>query len=141
MSNQDILNQSQLAQAFSVNRTTVRAWTKRGLPFVQGDQGKENQYYHGITLWWMLGDEFAREDELLLSPVQKIIYARYKATGIHRADGVLDGDEDMADDAAMIDMLSVIGVPAADVVRDVGFIRGLATGLQQKRKPRSRHGK
>ncbi|EDT6432567.1 terminase small subunit [Salmonella enterica subsp. enterica] len=138
MSDDNIMNQQQVAQAFRVDRTTVRAWTKRGLPFIQGDQGKENQYYSGLTMWWVLGDEFARNDGLEeLSAIQKIIYARCMATEIHRKDGICT-DEDMASEEIMIGMLSVIGVDPVDVVRDVSFVKGLISGRgqgkQRKRK-------
>ncbi|HGG6608018.1 TPA: hypothetical protein ACJG8M_002151 [Salmonella enterica subsp. diarizonae serovar 50:k:z] len=141
MNDDNIMNQQQVAQAFRVNRTTVRAWTKRGLPFIQGDQGKENQYYSGLTMWWVLGDEFARNDGLEeLSAIQKIIYARCVATKIHHKDGLLDINEDMASEEIMIGMLSVIGVNPVDVVRDVGFVKGLMCGRsqdkQRKRKVR-----
>lgn len=39
MNDINIMNQQQIAQEFYVDRTTVRAWTKCGLPFIQGDQG------------------------------------------------------------------------------------------------------
>ncbi|EBP3537082.1 terminase small subunit [Salmonella enterica subsp. enterica] len=128
MNDINIMNQQQIARAFRVDRTTVRAWTKRGLPFIQGDKGKENQYHHGITMWWMLGDEFARDRALNLTAVQKIIYARHLATKIQP----IEPDEDMASEEVMLDMLSVIGIPHDDVIRDVGFIRGLVTSLQHK---------
>lgn len=141
MSDDNTMNQQQIAQAFRVNRTTVRAWTKRGLPFIQGDQGKENKYHAGLTMWWVLGDEFARNDGLEeLSAIQKIIYARCMATEIHRKDGISSTDEDMASEEIMIGMLSVIGVDPVDVVRNVGFVKGLMRGRsqdkQRKRKVR-----
>lgn len=38
----------------------------------------------------------------------------------------------MDSEEVMLDMLSVIGIPHDDVIRNVGFIRGLVTSLQHK---------
>ncbi|EAW2930792.1 hypothetical protein FEF61_22690 [Salmonella enterica] len=51
------VSQQEIAEHFKVNRTTIRAWTKSGLPYLEADRGKPAGYHIGHTLWWFLGRE------------------------------------------------------------------------------------
>ncbi|EJG7681702.1 hypothetical protein NAK90_005291 [Salmonella enterica] len=51
------VSQQEIAEHFKVNRTTIRAWTKSGLPYLEADRGKSAGYHIGHTLWWFLGRE------------------------------------------------------------------------------------
>ncbi|MCY1696637.1 hypothetical protein OVA10_00755 [Lelliottia sp. SL45] len=77
MSQNFLVSQQELADNFNVNRTTVRAWTKNGLPYIPGDQGKSHQYHPGITMWWRVGTMRAEKMYLPdLTAAQRIALAR-----------------------------------------------------------------
>ena len=72
------LSQQEIADQFGVDRTTVRAWTKRGLPFIEGDKGKPGRYQLGHVLFWVRGQEGLKELGMTgeLHPLDCIMHSR-----------------------------------------------------------------
>jgi len=120
------LNQTELAEKLGVDRTTIGAWVKKGLPCVKGGQGKSHTFHFGCSLWWMLGKEFAEKRKITgLSAVQQIIFARAEADE-------LDPGDDLAGEAWMIPMLSQVGIEHDEIIREIGFVKGLMSGLNHQ---------
>lgn len=125
------MNQAELAKQLGVDRTTIGAWVKKGLPCIKGDQGKPHIFHFGCSLWWMLGKEFAEKRKITgLNAAQQIIFAR--AVADER-----DPGDDLAGESWMIPMLSQVGIGREDIIREIGFVRGLMSGLNHRVKSRN----
>lgn len=119
----DFGNQQRVAEALEVDRTTIRAWAKKGMPYIQGDRGKENIYHISTCMWWMLGKEFAEKRKIEgLTAVQQIIFARVIADEY-------DPGDDLASEEWMSKILSNVGIGLDEVSREVAFVRGLMRGI------------
>lgn len=129
----DFMTQAELAGALGVDRTTVGTWTKKGLPFIKGDQGKPHTFHFPCSMWWMLGKDFTETRGISgLTAVQQIIFARAIADEI-------DPGDDMAGEEWMIPMLAEIGIPESTVISEIAYVRGVMAGVKisgQKRKKR-----
>lgn len=126
------LSQVELADALGVDRTTIGAWTKKGLPFIKGDQGKHHMFHFSCSMWWMLGKEFAERQNISgLTAVQQIIFARALSDES-------DAGNDMASEHWMIPMLAEIGIPESTVIREVAYVRGMITGIKSNNKRRKK---
>jgi len=120
----DFMTQAELAGALGVDRTTVGTWTKKGLPFIKGDQGKPHTFHFPCSMWWMLGKDFTETRGISgLTAVQQIIFARAVADEI-------DPGDDMAGEHWMVPMLGEIGVPEAMVVKEIAYVQGLMAGMK-----------
>lgn len=131
----DFMTQAELAGALGVDRTTVGTWTKKGLPFIKGDQGKPHTFHFPCSMWWMLGKDFTERRGISgLTAVQQIIFARAIADE-------MDPGDDMAGEHWMVPMLGEIGIPEAMVVKETAYVKGLMAGMKtsirrrKKRKP------
>lgn len=134
----EFMNQARLAEALGVDRTTIGAWTKKGLPFIKGDQGKPHIFHLPCSIWWVLGRNFAERRGISgLNAVQQIIFARVIADE-------MDPGDDMAGEAWMVPMLAAVGVSRDAVIRESAYVMGLFAGIKtaaesrQKRKPARR---
>lgn len=126
------LSQVELADALGVDRTTIGAWTKKGLPFIKGDQGKPHMFHFSCSMWWMLGKEFAEHRNIFgLTAAQQIILARAVADETN-------SDDDMAGERWMIPMLAEIGIPESTVIREVAYVRGMIIGIKSNNKRRKK---
>ncbi|HCK2662604.1 TPA: hypothetical protein O1K60_000700 [Escherichia coli] len=79
MNNKDcFVSQQEIAEHFKVNRTTIRAWTKQGMPYLDADRGKSGGYHIGHTLFWCMGKSHldAIEYHGETSALEKIMVAR-----------------------------------------------------------------
>ncbi|HCM1954419.1 TPA: hypothetical protein N3A08_003511 [Salmonella enterica subsp. salamae serovar 9,46:z4,z24:z39:z42] len=75
--NNFFVSQQEIAEHFKVNRTTIRAWTKVGLPYLEADRGKPAGYHIGHTLWWGLGRErFKAMEYSGATALETIMFAR-----------------------------------------------------------------
>lgn len=45
-------SQQEVAQFMDVDRTTIRAWTKGGMPYKAGGRGATGEYDAGIVFYW-----------------------------------------------------------------------------------------
>lgn len=71
------VSQQEVAEHFKVNRTTIRAWTKAGLPYLDADRGKPAGYHIGHTLWWVMGGERFKVIEYSgATALERIMFAR-----------------------------------------------------------------
>lgn len=72
------VSQQEIAEHFKVNRTTIRAWTKLGMPYLDADRGKSGGYHIGHTLLWCTGKSHleAMEYHRETSALEKIMLAR-----------------------------------------------------------------
>lgn len=71
------VSQQEIAEHFKVNRTTIRSWTKAGLPYLEADRGKSSGYHIGHTLWWVLGRErFKAMEYSGATALETIMFAR-----------------------------------------------------------------
>lgn len=118
------VNQQEIAEHFGVNRTTVRAWTKRGLPYLEADQGKPGRYHIGHTLWWVLGGNHLERIGFKesVSGLDRIMLARIMS---NERDGFLPGDEK---DTGFDKNLEVYGYAPEEIAaarnRMAGFLLG-----------------
>ncbi|AYN28651.1 hypothetical protein D8682_17715 [Buttiauxella sp. 3AFRM03] len=114
-----LVSQQELADNFGVDRTTIRAWTKQGLPCIEGDRGKSHQYHPGITMWWRVGAQYAEKMKLRnLTGVQCI------ALGREYAD--IDATEHNIDD--FVTYIAGIGIGEVEAYAGFYFARGIAAG-------------
>lgn len=120
----DFMTQAELANALGVDRTTIGTWTKKGLPFIKGDQGKSHTFHFACSMWWMLGKDFAEGRNVTdLNAVQQIIFAREIADE-------MDPGDDMAGEHWMVPMLGEIGIPESTVVKEIAYVKGLMAGMK-----------
>lgn len=120
----NFMTQAELAGALGVDRTTVGTWTKKGLPFIKGDQGKPHTFHFPCSMWWMLGKDFTETRGISgLTAVQQIIFAREIADE-------MDPGDDMAGEHWMVPMLGEIGIPEATVVKEIAYVKGLMAGMK-----------
>ncbi|MFP1495490.1 hypothetical protein ACLB1Q_33190 [Escherichia coli] len=64
------VSQQEIAERFQVNRTTIRAWTKQGMPYLNADRGKSGGYHIGHTLLWSSGKSHFRPSDITSEPVR-----------------------------------------------------------------------
>ncbi|HCN6359533.1 TPA: hypothetical protein N6Z78_005456 [Escherichia coli] len=72
------VSQQEIAEHFKVNRTTIRAWTKQGMPYLNADRGKSGGYHIGHTLFWYSGKSHLQTIgyHVETSALEKIMFAR-----------------------------------------------------------------
>ena|ERR1700722_2784500 len=70
-------SQQQVAELMGVDRTTVRAWTKSGMPFINHGPGKSSEYDTSIVLYWY-ASVIQRNSRPLpdMSPCRRLAVAR-----------------------------------------------------------------
>ena len=49
-----IVNQNELAEMFGVDRTTITAYQREGMPYTKGGCGKENAYPVTLCMYWVI---------------------------------------------------------------------------------------
>ncbi len=49
------VNQQEAARMFDVDRTSINAWQKLGMPFISNGKGKPNTYKVGVSIHWRHG--------------------------------------------------------------------------------------
>ncbi len=52
-----------MAQAFGVDRSTIHAWQRRGLPYIDNGKGKPSAYVPPLVLRWCLAHDVAKDDQ------------------------------------------------------------------------------
>ena len=111
------VSQHELAGLFNVNRTTVRAWTNQGLPYIKCDQGKPHQYHPGIAMWWRKGMRCAELMRLEgLTASQCIALARVYSEDV-------EGDV-----GRFVDYLALVNIPEHEACGAFHFAAGLSAG-------------
>ncbi len=55
MSISNEVNQQEAAKMFRVDRTSIHAWQKLGMPFISNGKGKPNSYKVGVVIHWRHG--------------------------------------------------------------------------------------
>ncbi|MEN0581912.1 hypothetical protein AAIG39_23345 [Phytobacter palmae] len=83
------VSQQEVAEHFGVNRTTIRAWTKQGMPYLEADRGKPGGYHIGHVMWWCMGKDRFEEigHEGKTSTLEKIMFARLASSELNGAYG------------------------------------------------------
>ena len=73
-----LVSQQEIAEHFNVNRTTIRAWTKQGMPYLNADRGKSGGYHIGHTFFWYSGKSHLQTIgyHVETSALEKIMFAR-----------------------------------------------------------------
>ena len=72
----EFFNQTDIAEFLNVHRTTIREFTRLGMPVVvSGRKGKENLYDVGVCICWFSGHENAKQLQINLSSLDKILWA------------------------------------------------------------------
>lgn len=67
------LSQAEIAAILAVDRTTVRAYTKQGMPYRKPEvRGGRASFCGPVAINWKLGHRVAESRGLQLSPVEKI---------------------------------------------------------------------
>ena len=110
-------NQSDLAEMIRVDRTTVRNYTKAGLPFIAGSRGKENRYIIPLCINWVAGYQTARENGLPMMNALELILLGY--TTAYRNDA-----SSRAYYAAAAGVAELAGATPAEFEQAIGFLRG-----------------
>lgn len=57
-------SQTDVANHFGVDRTTVRAWQQKGLPYTDNGKGKPATFSPSLTAKWRLGMEVGKEYQI-----------------------------------------------------------------------------
>jgi hypothetical protein len=109
-------NQADLAKMIGVDRTTVRNYTKAGLPFVPGGRGKQNRYVIPVAINWVSGYQAARENGLpMMSPLELILFGyttAFRNSSLHEYRSAAAGIAEKA------------GATSAEFDEAIGFLRG-----------------
>lgn len=111
-----VVDQTTLANILGVDRTTVRAYTQIGMPFIPGGRGESHQFQVPLCLHWYVGYSSARKHKLPeMTPLQ---YMLYGLTGALR-DSTYSVWKRNANKLA-----EALGTQPGDVEEAVGFLRG-----------------
>ena len=70
-------NQADLAEMFGVDRTTIRAYVKSGMPCTLKTTGREDQYIIPLCVNWAAGYQTARENSLPMMNTLELILLGY----------------------------------------------------------------
>lgn len=126
------VSQQEIAEHFKVNRTTIRAWTKAGLPYLEADRGKPAGYHIGHTLWWFTGRKHFEDMECSgkATALETIMFARLLANEESGADADMESKFDKG--------LEVYGFSAVEIAAArhamAGFRRGWNHAVSVRRK-------
>jgi hypothetical protein len=108
------VNATELAELIGKDPSTIRAWTRRGMPCIQKPRkGTEGRFSVAVAVHWHLGDHWARKSRVTLTAPQKL------------AVGYALGDK--ADRQLFADLVEESGLEA-DPGELLGFAQGLLAG-------------
>jgi phage terminase Nu1 subunit (DNA packaging protein) len=111
------LSQAELSQLLGVDRTTIRSWTRHGLPYREPEtKGGKGSYCASICIHWRAGHKFAEARGVEISPLHKVAIGWYAGN-----------DRDTLtkeDSAAYLDMMASAGVSGERALRYLEFARG-----------------
>ncbi|EME8414992.1 hypothetical protein [Klebsiella quasipneumoniae] len=121
------VSQQDIAEHFGVNRTTIRTWTKQGMPYLEADRGKPGGYHIGHVLWWSMGKRRFEEIEFRgdTSALEKIMFARLISSE-------LDGPYGEEFERRFDDSLLVYGYTPEDVSMARNKMAGFRAGWSHK---------
>ena len=109
-------NQSDLAELIGVDRTTIRAYAKAGMPCTPKTKGRENNYCVPLCVHWACGYQAARANSLpMMQPLELILFGY---SGAFRNASY----QEYRSEAAGIAELA--GATPAEFEQAVGFLRG-----------------
>lgn len=121
------VSQQDIAEHFGVNRTTIRIWTKQGMPYLEADRGKPGGYHIGHVLWWIMGkrrfEEIGFRGET--SALEKIMFARLISSE-------LDGPYGEEFERRFDDSLLIYGYALEDVSMARNKMAGFRAGWSHK---------
>jgi len=111
------LTQAQLADLVGVDRTTVRAWQKHGMPFTAPEEkGKPASYCGPLALNWWGGHRAADKWSLTLSALEKIALGLSLGT---------EGGPNTEERATLLDNAARHGFSREDTLAALGTARGI----------------
>lgn len=55
------MNQGDIAKTFSVDRSSIHQWQRKGLPYIAAPRGKEARYIGPLAFRWWLGRRVRRK--------------------------------------------------------------------------------
>lgn len=109
------LTQTELAEIIGVDRTTIRNWTNKGMPYTPPEgKGQPGSYCGPLCINWWAGHRKAEHSSRKFSDVEKI------------ALGYAIGCEAITPSAEkrFIDLMALMGVGADEASKMVYFARG-----------------
>jgi len=71
------LTQTEMAEWFGVDRTTVTQYQRDGMPFIRGGRGKANLYDAFVCLLWRMGRDQAKKKGLSRLPALTYILSAW----------------------------------------------------------------
>jgi hypothetical protein len=115
------LSQTQIAQLVEVDRTTVRAWTKQGMPFKKpASKGATGSYCFSVCVHWLAGHLFNQRSalkDLKFSPLEKV------AVGWLAGSGLTSLKKE--DEEAYLSMMAAADTGREQALRHLEFARGV----------------
>lgn len=117
----DNLSQGELAKLIEVDRATIHAWGREGMPYKKPSRkGEKGAYSLSACIHWRAGHDLSRRRglrDIELTPLQKV------ALGWILGNGTTNFRDD--DIAAFSNMLEGIGIERETALRDLDFARGV----------------
>jgi phage terminase Nu1 subunit (DNA packaging protein) len=109
-------NQADLAELIGVDRTTIRAYAKAGMPCTPKTKGRENNYVIPLCVNWVAGYQAARENGLPMMNTLELVLLGF-TTAFQNA-----SFQEYRSEAAGI--AATAGASDREFDEAVGFLRG-----------------
>jgi phage terminase Nu1 subunit (DNA packaging protein) len=114
------LSQTELAQLVGIDRTTVRSWTQRGMPYRKPTgKGQPASYSSAICIHWRAGHKFSEQPtmaSLELSPLQKTAIGWLAGNAAHIS---------AEDEKLFVGMMAGAGLKREQALRHLEYARGI----------------
>ena len=107
---------------FGVDRTTITAWQRSGMPHRKGEPGRRAEYAIPLALTWRLGSRTARDAKITPKPATTM---ETVALGL-----ALDPPDEARDLSTVVEELRACGIESdsTDLHCRVAYWRGLLEG-------------
>jgi hypothetical protein len=114
------MTQSDLAGLLGIDRTTVRSWTQRGMPYKKPPaKGMPASYCASVCLHWRIGHKYSEQPtmaSLELSPLQKVAIGWLAGNTVHIS---------AEDEKLFVGMMATAGLKREQAVRHLEYARGV----------------
>ena len=77
----EYVDQGAIASILEVDRSSILAFQKRGMPYKAGAVGESNSYDIGLVCYWFSGNKIAMRRQIRLTALEKILLAFARGSG------------------------------------------------------------
>jgi hypothetical protein len=115
------LSQADLSKLLGIDRTTVRSWTRQGMPYAKPKtRGGKGRYCASICIHWRAGHQFNERSalkDLQFSPLEKVAIGWLAGSGLN---SITKEDEE-----AYLSMMAAADTGREQALRHLEFARGV----------------